>query len=144
MVTTLLKNRIGDLMDEARPGRLRTFDYDQVAAMIERTLRSVPADATHWSMRSLVSATGFSRTTIRRMWIAFTLQPHRFQTFKLPSDPLFVDKVCDIVRLYLSAPYGNRQVFYSSRKCRNILHFRGGSLATFCNHLFEILARNLH
>src|SRR5438270_5334864 len=79
-----LKDRIEGLLDEARPGRPRTIDDDQVAAVIERTLRS--------------------HTTIRRIWNAFGLQPHRSDTFKLSSDPLFVDKVRDIVGLYLSPP----------------------------------------
>jgi len=69
--------------------------------VIKRTLRTTPADATHWSIRSMAAETGFSHTTIRRMWSAFGLQPHRSQTFKLSSDPLFVDKVRDIVGLYL-------------------------------------------
>jgi transposase len=99
-----LKDRVEGLLDEARPGRPRTIDDDQVAAMIERTLRSTPADATHWSIRSMAGATGFSHTTIRRIWAAFGLQPHRSETFKLSSDPLFVDKVRDIVGLYLSPP----------------------------------------
>ena len=72
--------------------------------MIERTLRTTPVDATHWSIRSMAAETGFSHTTIRRMWAAFGLQPHRSQTFKLSNDPLFVDKVRDIVGLYLSPP----------------------------------------
>jgi hypothetical protein len=80
----------------ARP---RTIDDDQVAAVIERTLRTTPADATHWSIRSMAAETGFSHTTIRRMWAAFGLQPHRSQTFRLSNDPLFVDKVRDIVEL---------------------------------------------
>jgi transposase len=99
-----LKDRVEGLLDEARPGRPRSIDDDQVAAVIERTLRSIPADATHWSIRSMAGATGFSHTTIRRMWAAFGLQPHRSETFKLSSDPLFVDKVRDIVGLYLSPP----------------------------------------
>ena len=99
-----LKDRCDGLLDEARPGRPRTIDDDQVAAVIERTLRTTPADATHWSIRSMAAETGFSHTTIRRMWAAFGLQPHRSQTFKLSSDPLFVDKVRDIVGLYLSPP----------------------------------------
>ena len=74
--------------------------------MIERTLRSTPKDATHWSIRSMAAQTGFSHTTIRRIWNAFGLQPHRSETFKLSSDPLFVDKVRDIVGLYLSSPMG--------------------------------------
>ena len=92
-----LKDRCDGLLDEARPGRPRTIDDDQVAAVIERTLRTTPVDATHWSIRSMARETGFSHTTIRRMWAAFGLQPHRSQTFKLSNDPLFVDKVRDIV-----------------------------------------------
>jgi len=99
-----LRDRVEGLLDEARPGRPRTIDDDQVAAVIERTLRSTPEDATHWSIRSMAATTGFSHTTIRRMWAAFGLQPHRSETFKLSSDPLFVDKVRDIVGLYLSPP----------------------------------------
>jgi transposase len=99
-----LKGRVEGLLDDARAGRPRTIGDDQVAAVIERTLRSTPADATHWSIRSMANATGFSHTTIRRIWTAFGLQPHRSQTFKLSSDPLFVDKVRDIVGLYLSPP----------------------------------------
>ena len=99
-----LKDRIEGLLDEARVGRPRTIDDDQVAAVIERTLRSTPRDATHWSIRSMATETGFSHTTIRRIWNAFGLQPHRSETFKLSSDPLFVDKVRDIVGLYLSPP----------------------------------------
>jgi transposase len=99
-----LRDRIEGLLDEVRPGRPRTIDDDQIAAVIERTLRSTPTDATHWSIRSMAGATGFSHTTIRRIWTAFGLQPHRSETFKLSSDPLFVDKVRDIVGLYLSPP----------------------------------------
>src|SRR4029079_2110423 len=85
-----LKDRCDGLLDEARPGRPRTIDDDQVAAVIERTLRATPGDATHWSIRSMAAETGFSHATIRRMWVAFGLQPHRSQTFKLSNDPLFV------------------------------------------------------
>jgi transposase len=99
-----LRDRVEGLLDEARPGRPRTIDDEQVAAVIERTLRSRPADATHWSIRSMAGATSFSHTTIRRIWTAFGLQPHRAETFKLSTDPLFVDKVRDIVGLYLSPP----------------------------------------
>ena len=69
-----LKNRAEGLLDEARPGGPRTIDDDQVAAVIERTLRSTPAEATHWSIRSMAGATGFSHTTIRRIWTAFGLR----------------------------------------------------------------------
>lgn len=99
-----VKDRIEGLTDEYRPGRPRTVSDEQVAEVIERTLQSTPKDATHWSIRSMASATGLSHTTIRRIWTAFGLQPHRSETFKLSTDPLFVDKVQDIVGLYLSPP----------------------------------------
>ena len=99
-----LKDRIEGLYDEARLGRPRTIDDDRVAAVIEHTLATTPHDATHWSIRSMAKQTGLSHTTIRRIWTAFGLQPHRSETFKLSTDPLFVDKVRDIVGLYLSPP----------------------------------------
>jgi hypothetical protein len=74
------------------------------AAVIERTLHDKPRDATRWSIRSMARETTFSHTTIRRIWNAFGLQPHRTGTFKLSSVPLFVDKVRDIVGLYPSPP----------------------------------------
>src|SRR5271170_2193719 len=80
-------DRVEGLLDEARPGRPRTIDDDQVAAVIERTLRSTPKDATHWSIRSMAAQTGFSHTTIRRIWRAFGSQPHRSETFKLSRAP---------------------------------------------------------
>jgi transposase len=95
-----LKDRCDGLLDQA--GRPRTINDDQVAAVIERTLRTTPVDATHWSTRA--AETGFSNTTIRRTWATFDLQPHRSQTFKLWSDPRFVDNVRDIVGLNLSPP----------------------------------------
>src|SRR3954452_5210624 len=86
------------------PADLERSTTIRFAAVIERTLRTTPVDATHWSIRSMAGETGFSHTTIRRIWAAFSLQPHRRQTFKLSNDPLFVDKVRDIVGLYLSPP----------------------------------------
>src|SRR5207247_2110951 len=116
-----LKDRCDCLLDEPRPGRPRPIKDDQVAAVIERTLRTTPADATHWSIRSMAAETGFSHTTIRRMWAAFGLQPHRSQTFKLSSDPLFVDKVRNIVGLYMSLP--NRALVLSPHlyRVRNLI-----------------------
>lgn len=99
-----VRTRIEGLSDEYRPGRPRTVSDAQVAAVIERTLQSTPKDATHWSIRSMAKEVGLSHTTIRRIWTAFGLQPHRSETFKLSTDPLFVDKVQDIVGLYLSPP----------------------------------------
>jgi len=98
------RDRIEGLTDEYRPGRPRTVSDEQVAGVIERTLQTTPKDATHWSIRSMAAETGLSHTTIRRIWDAFGLQPHRSETFKLSTDPLFVDKVQDIVGLYLSPP----------------------------------------
>lgn len=98
------KDRLDGLIDEPRSGRPRTIEDERVAAVIERTLASKPRDATHWSIRSMARETGLSHTTIRRIWAAFGLQPHRSETFKLSTDPQFVDKVRDIVGLYLSPP----------------------------------------
>jgi len=96
--------RLEGLTDEYRPGRPRTVSDEQVAEVVERTLNTTPKDATHWSIRSMATEMGLSHTTIRRIWAAFGLQPHRSETFKLSTDPLFVDKVQDIVGLYLSPP----------------------------------------
>ena len=99
-----LKERIDGLSDEPRPGRPRTLSDEKVAAVIERTLETTPADATHWSLRSMARESGLSHTTVRRIWGAFGLQPHRSERFKLSGDPYFVDKVRDIIGLYLSPP----------------------------------------
>lgn len=97
-------HRIEGLTDQYRPGRPRTVSDEQVADVIKRTLETTPRDATHWSIRTMAAQTGLSHTTIRRIWTAFGLQPHRSETFKLSTDPLFVDKVHDIVGLYMSPP----------------------------------------
>lgn len=116
-----LRSRIEGLFDEERPGRPRTIDDDQIAAVIARTLQSSPEDASHWSIRSMAAATGFSHTTIRRIWAAFGLQPHRVQTFKLSNDPLFVDKVCDIVGLYMSPPNRALALSVNESGCKQAL-----------------------
>ena len=92
------------LSDEPRPGAPRKIGDDKVAEVVTKTLETVPENATHWSRRSMARATGLSATTVHRIWGAFGLQPHRVETFKLSSDPLFVDKVRDIVGLYLDPP----------------------------------------
>ena len=99
-----LKERIDGLSDEPRPGRPRTLTDEKVAAVIERTLETTPADATHWSLRSMARESGLSHTTVRRIWAAFSVQPHRSETFKLSRIRWLVDKVRDIVGLYLSPP----------------------------------------
>ena len=99
-----VKERIAGLGDEPRAGRPRTIADEEVAHVIEQTLTATPAAATHWSLRSMAKASGLSHTTIRRIWTAFGLQPHRAETFHLSGDPLFVEKVRDIIRLYLAPP----------------------------------------
>lgn len=92
------------LHDEVRSGRPRTVRDQKVAEIINRTLHSRPADATHWSTRSMAETGHVSRESVRRIWRAFGLQPHRSETFKLSNDPLFVEKVKDICGLYLHPP----------------------------------------
>jgi transposase len=99
-----LENRLEGLVDEPRPGAPRSITDAQVEDVIGRTLESKPPAATHWSTRSMAEATGLSQSAIVRIWNAFGLQPHRSDTFKLSTDPLFVEKVRDVVGLYLNPP----------------------------------------
>lgn len=92
------------LLDEPRPGTPRRVSDADVEKVLTTTLESLPREATHWSTRSLAKQSGLSRSTISRIWRAFGLQPHRSETFKLSKDPLFIDKVRDIVGLYLNPP----------------------------------------
>ena len=99
-----VKRGTAGLLDEPRRGVPRKITDDQVEAVIVKTLESTPHAATHWSTRSMAAATGLSRPTINRIWRAFGLQPHRTETFKLSPDPQLVEKVRDIVGLYLNPP----------------------------------------
>jgi transposase len=99
-----LKQRLEGLYDEPRPGAPRTVSDAQVEQVVIRTLESTPRGETHWSTRGLAKATGLSRMTISRIWHAFGLQPHRTDTFKLSPDPLLIEKVRDIVGLYINPP----------------------------------------
>ena len=92
------------LLDEPRPGAPRTINDTQVEAVVTRTLETTPRGATHWSTRTLAKATGVSPMSVHRIWQAFGLQPHRTKSFKLSPDPLLIDKVRDIVGLYLNPP----------------------------------------
>ncbi len=92
------------LYDEPRSGAPRTIGDDAIAETIRLTLETTPRDATQWSLRSMSRAVGYAPSTIHAIWKAFGLQPHRSETFKLSSDPLFVEKVRDIVGLYLAPP----------------------------------------
>ena len=99
-----LQARLEGLYDEPRPGTPRKVSDDQVEQVVIQTLESTPRGQTHWSTRELAKVTGLSRMTISRMWHAFGLQPHRVETFKLSPDPLLIEKVRDIVGLYLNPP----------------------------------------
>ncbi len=96
--------RVDGLLDEPRPGAPRQVGDAQVEAVVTLTLETMPRDATQWSTRAMAARSGLSQTTIRRIWHAFGLQPHRTETFKLSKDPLFVEKVRDIAGLYLAPP----------------------------------------
>ena len=99
-----LKQRLDGLYDEPRPGAPRQISDAQVEEVVVRTLEGKPRGATHWSTRQMATASGLSRATINRIWRAFGLQPHRSETFKLSPDPLLVEKVRDIVGLYMNPP----------------------------------------
>lgn len=99
-----LAKRLDGLLDEPRPGAPRSISDAKVEHVLTLTLESTPRQATHWSIRSMASRSGLSRSAIHRIWRAFALQPHRSETFKLSTDPLFIEKVRDIVGLYLNPP----------------------------------------
>jgi len=98
------EDRLEGLLDEPRPGRPRTVTDAQVEEVIVKTLETTPKDATHWSTRSMASEVGLTQSAVHRVWRAFGLQPHRQETWKLSKDPQFVDKVKDVVGLYLNPP----------------------------------------
>lgn len=102
--TRFLRDRLDGLYDEPRPGAPRQIGDEQIEQVIVRTLETTPRGATHWSTRGMAQASGLSNATISRIWRAFGLQPHRSETFKLSKDPLLIDKVRDIVGLYLNPP----------------------------------------
>ena len=102
------ERRADGLLDEPRPGAPRRIGDEQVAALVDRTLSTVPRGATHWSVRTMAKEAGLSATTVGRVWRAFGLRPHRAETFKLSTDPLFAEKVRDIVGLYIVPPGSTR------------------------------------
>ena len=97
-------HRLDGLLDEPRPGAPRTVTDEKVEQVVVRTLESTPAGATHWSTREMARTSGLSHSTVARIWQAFGLRPHRSETFKLSPDPLLIEKVRDIVGLYLHPP----------------------------------------
>lgn len=96
--------RLDGLSDDPRPGRPSSITGDRVERVVVDTLESTPEHATHWSRRKMAAKAGVSASTVGRIWKAFALKPHRVDGFKLSPDPLFVDKVYDIVGLYLEPP----------------------------------------
>jgi len=99
-----VSKRLDGLLDEPRPGAPRKITDADVERVVRLTLETAPRDATHWSTRAMAKRCGMSQTAVSRIWRAFVLQPHRVKTFKLSKDPLFIDKVRDIVGLYLDPP----------------------------------------
>ncbi|MGH7555830.1 MAG: IS630 family transposase [Longimicrobiales bacterium] len=98
------RHRLAGLYDAPRPGRPRTHDEDDIARLLRTVLKATPKDATHWSVRSVATKTGISKSTVQRYFALFGVQPHRTKHFKLSTDPFFVEKVRDIVGLYLNPP----------------------------------------
>jgi transposase len=99
-----VERRLDGLVDEPRPGAPRTVSDDTVEEIVRRTIEETPPDATHWSTRSLAARVGVSAASVGRIWQAFGLKPHLVETFKISTDPLFVEKVRDVVGLYLDPP----------------------------------------
>ena len=103
--TRFIERRIAGLYDDVRPGKPRTIDDERLAQLIKTTLHTKPANgSTHWSVRTVAAETGISKTSVARYFQLFGLQPHRSEGFKLSNDPFFIEKLRDVVGLYLSPP----------------------------------------
>jgi len=112
-----LAQGIVGLYDELRPGAPRSITDEQIQSLMHRTLQTKSEDGTHWNCRSMASVTRLSKSTVQRLWRAFGVQPHRQKHFKLSTDPFFVEKVRDIVGLYLDPP-DKAMVLCVDEKCQ--------------------------
>jgi len=99
-----VEHGVSGLHDELRPGRPRSISDERIARLVQKTLETKPEDGTHWSVRQIANQTKITKSTVHRIWQAFGLEPHRQKQFKLSNDPFFVEKVRDIVGLYLNPP----------------------------------------
>ena len=99
-----VESRLDGLSDEPRPGAPRKITDAQIEQVVVSTLERTPTDATHWSRASMAADSGLSKSTVGRIWRAFGLKPHQVETFKLSTDPQFIDKVRDVVGLYVDPP----------------------------------------
>ncbi len=132
---------IAALGDEVRPGAPRQIGDERVERAVRLTLEEAPKGATHWSSRALAARTGLSQSTVSRIWRAFGLRPHRSETFQLSNDPLLVDKVRDIVGLYLNPPHhalvlcvDEKSQIQALSRSQPILPMLPGVLATASRH----------
>jgi putative transposase len=99
-----IEQGIGGLHDELRPGRPRSISDEKIAQLLKKTVNTSPTDSTHWTCRDFAAEAGVSKSTVQRIWSSFGIKPHRSRSFKLSTDPFFVEKIRDIVGLYLNPP----------------------------------------
>jgi len=110
-----LSGGVAALSDAPRSGAPHSINDEAVSEVVRLTLESLPSDAPHWSTRSMARRSGMSQTAISRIWRAFGLKPHLVETFKISGDPFFVEKVRDVVGLYMNPPH-NAVVFCVDEK----------------------------